>query len=188
MKRIRTFIFGVLALAAGISMPTVAQEPLLTNRATELRTGPDDSAALVKQLAERAPVELQERKGAWSRVKSGSDVGWVRMMHLRGGATVVVDEKSSSGGFFAGFSRLLGGGGSRGNQRAQSATVGIRGITEEDLKNADPNPAAFSMMKSYRASDSDARLLASQGKLAFRSVAYLAQDANDAAAAAGGKK
>ena len=177
---------GALLLGMSVTTAVRAQESL-TNRATELRAAPDDTATVVKQLAERTPVQTQERKGAWSRVKVGNDMGWVRMMHVRGGATIVVDEKSSGGGFFAGFNRLLGGG-NRGNQRAQSATVGIRGISEEDLRNAEPNPAEFAKMKTYTASENDARRLASEGRLTFRTVAYLAQDAIDAANAAGGTK
>ena len=186
MKILKRIFLGCLLATA--SVVAFAQSEVVTNRATELRAAPDDSATVIRTLADKTTVTSLERRSAWTRVKSGSDTGWVRMMYLRGGATVVVDEKSSSGGWLAGFNRLLSGGSSRGNQRAQSATVGIRGITEEDLKNADPDPAAYSSMKSYAASDSSARLLASQGKLAFRSIAYLAQDAADAAAAAGGKK
>lgn len=187
MRFLKLVICGALLLGASAAIPALAQEPLMTNRATELRAAPDDGAAIVRQLAEKAPLQLQERKGAWSRVKVGNDMGWVRMMHVRGGATIVVDEKSSGGGFFAGFNRLLGGG-NRGNQRAQSATVGIRGISEEDLRNAEPNPAEFAKMKTYTASENDARRLASEGRLTFRTVAYLAQDAIDAANAAGGTK
>lgn len=188
MRQLRILICGALIFGTSATTAVFAQEPSLTNRATELRAAPDDAATVVKQLAERTQVQVQERKGAWSRVKVGNDIGWVRMMHVRGGATVVVDEKSSSGGFFAGFNRLLSGSGNRGNQRAQSATVGIRGISEEDLRNAEPNPAEFAKMKTYTASENDARRLASEGRLAFRSVAYLAQDAIDAANAAGGTK
>ena len=187
MKQLRILMCGALLLGMSVTTAVRAQESL-TNRATELRAAPDDTATVVKQLAERTPVQTQERKGAWSRVKVGNDMGWVRMMHVRGGATVVVDEKSSSGGFFAGFNRLLSGSGNRGNQRAQSATVGIRGISEEDLRNAEPNPAEFAKMKTYTASENDARRLASEGRLTFRTVAYLAQDAIDAANAAGGTK
>ena len=186
MKQLRILMCGALLLGMSVTTAVRAQESL-TNRATELRAAPDDAATVVKQLAERTPVQTQERKGAWSRVKVGNDMGWVRMMHVRGGATIVVDEKSSGGGFFAGFNRLLGGG-NRGNQRAQSATVGIRGISEEDLRNAEPNPAEFAKMKTYTASENDARRLASEGRLTFRTVAYLAQDAIDAANAAGGTK
>ena len=188
MRYLTTLICSALLL--GASAVLMAQEPLLTNRATELRAAPDDSANVIKQLAERAPLQLQERKGAWSRVKSGNDVGWVRMMHLRGGATVVVDEKSSSSGWLASMNRLLSGSASssRTNQRAQSATVGIRGFSKEDVAKADFNPAEFEKLKRFQATDARAQTLANQGKLAFRSVAYLSQDAVEAVNIKGAKK
>lgn len=190
MRILKFVICGALLLGASAAIPALAQEPLMTNRATELRAAPDDGAAIVRQLAEKAPLQLQERKGAWSRVKSGNDAGWVRMMHLRGGATVVVDEKSASGGWLASFNRLLSGGGSSRatNQRAQSATVGIRGFSKDDLAQAELNPAEFAKLKRYQATSADAQQLAGQGKLAFRSVAYLAQDAVDGANTTGAKK
>jgi len=161
----------------------------MTNQATEMRSAPDDTATLVKKLADKAPVQLQERKGAWSRVKSGSDMGWVRMMHLRGGATLVADQQQVTGGsWLAGMNRLLSGGGNNTNQRAQSATVGIRGFSKDDLAQAELNPAELAKLKRYQATNAEAQQLASQGKLAFRSVAYLAQDAVDSANTSGAKK
>ena len=188
MKYLTTLICSALLL--GASAILMAQEPLLTNRATELRAAPDDSANVIKQLAERAPLQLQERKGAWSRVKSGNDVGWVRMMHLRGGATVVADEKSSSSGWLASMNRLLSGSASssRTNQRAQSATVGIRGFSKEDVERAELNPAELEKLKRYQASDAQAQQLASQARLAFRNVAYLARDAVESANSQGARK
>ena len=188
MRQLRVLIFAALLLGANAIAPAIAQEPLTTNRSTELRSAPDDSATIIKQLAEKTPLQLQERKGAWSRVKSGADMGWVRMMHLRGGATLVTDQQATGGGWLSGMSRLLSGGGSNNNQRAQSATVGIRGITEQDLRDAEPNPAALAKMKGYAVADSDARQLATQGNLAFRNVAYLANDAILAAESKGDKK
>ena len=156
-----------------------ADEPSLTNRQTELRQAPDDSATIIRTLAEKTPTEVLERRGAWSRVKIGrsNEMGWVRMMHLRGGAVVV--ESESSGGFFSSFNRLLTGGG-RTSTRNQSATVGIRGFSREDVERAQLNPAEFEKLKRYQSSQNDADRLATQGRLAFRSVAYLAQDAIDA--------
>ena len=190
MKKPRAIFFGIVLLCTCAATGVLAQEPLTTNRATELRLAPDDAATVVKQLADKAPLQLQERKGAWSQVKSGNDTGWVRMMHLRGGATVVADEKTTSPSWLSRMNNLLSGTSTSRttNQRAQSATVGIRGISEDDLKNAEPNPVEFAKMKSYMASDADARLLALQGRLTFRNVAYLAQDAISVANATGSKR
>ena len=171
---IRRGLFFAVLLASAATLQ--AQEPVLTNRATDLRAAPDDASPLIRALAERTAVQQLERKGAWTRVKINNESGWVRMMHLRGGAVIVESEQTASGSFFSGFSRLLGAR-PTGATRAQSATVGIRGFSEEDLRNAELNPAELAKLKRYQASDADARRLADQGNLAFRSVAYLAQDA-----------
>ena len=146
MRHLRLLILGAALLGASAVTPVLAQEPLMTNRTTELRAAPDDTATVVKLLAEKAPVQLQERKGAWSRVKSANDTGWVRMMHLRGGATITSDQQTSGGGWLASMNRLLSGSDSRTNQRAQSATVGIRGFSKDDLAKAELNPAEFAKL------------------------------------------
>ena len=186
MKILKRIFLG--CLLAGASVMAFAQSDVVTNRATELRAAPDDSASVIRTLADKTTVTSLERRSAWTRVKSGNDTGWVRMMYLRGGATVVVDEKSSSGGWLAGFNRLLGGGSSRGNQRAQSATVGIRGFSREDVEKAEFNPAEFEKLKRFQSTDGAARQLASQGKLQFRSVAYLSQDAIEGTNVKGARK
>ncbi len=193
MRYLEKLICGAFLLGVVTINPAFAQEPLTTNRDTEMRAAPDDSAAIIKQLNEKTPLQLQERKGAWSRVKSGNDTGWVRMMHLRGGATVAIDEKTTTGGWLASMERLLrssgGGGATRAsNQRAQSATVGIRGFSKEDVASAELNPAELERLKRFQSTDADARNLASQRRLAFRSVAYLARDAVEAVNTQGARK
>lgn len=186
MKSLR---HGLGALLLGglmvLGTPLAAQETVTTNRMTELRVAPDDAAMLIRPLAEKTPVQTIQRRGPWTQVKVGNDTGWVRMMHLRGGATVVEGERTTGGGFLSGFQRLLAGDSNRGNQRAQSATLGIRGITEEDLRNAEIDLAAFNRMKGYAVPDGEARRFALQARLSLRSVAYLAQDAIDAQKNAG---
>jgi hypothetical protein len=165
------------ALAAAILLATLgntaaAQEQLTTNRATELRANPDDASALLQSLAPQAKVQLLERKGAWSKVKTESLTGWVRMMHLRGG--VVIEEaapqqKSGGGGFLSSFNKLLGGS-AQTNQRAQSATVGIRGLSPEELKTATPNAQALADMKALSSTKPDAEKFAKDAKLAKADV------------------
>ena len=189
MRQLKILMCGALLLAANAAFPALAQEPLTTNRSTELRSAPEDTASIVKQLAEKAPLQLLERKGAWSRVKSDNDSGWVRMMHLRGGATVVVDEKTASGSWLARMERLLSGSSTRTtNQRAQSATVGIRGFSKEDVASAELNPAELQKLKRFQATDAVAMRLANERHLAFHSIAYLARDAVETANSQGARK
>ena len=185
--KILTQLF-ICALTACASMAALAQEPVLTNRATDLRASPDDSAAVIQRLPEKTSVQVLQRRGPWTQAKVGTNTGWVRMMHLRGGSSVVAEQQSSSGGFFSSFNRLLLGDRERGAQTRQSATVGIRGFSREDVERAELNPAELEKLKRYQANDAQAQQLANQGRLAFRRIAYLAQDAVEAASKQGAKK
>ena len=181
----------VCALTACASALALAQAPVLTNKATELRAAPDDTARVVQSLADKTAVTVLVRQGAWQQVRVGTNTGWVRMMHLRGGSSVVAEQQSTSGGYLAAFTRLLtsSNSGTRStSQRAQSATVGIRGFSKEDVAAAELNPVELEKLKRFTSSDGDGRRLASQGRLAFRSVAYLAQDAVEAANQQGARK
>ena len=169
-------------------MAAISQEPVLTNRATELRNGPDDTAAVIQTLPEKTTVQVLQRRGPWSQAKVGSNTGWVRMMHLRGGSSVVVEQQSSSGGFLSGFNKLLLGDRERAGQTRQSATVGVRGFSKEDVAKAEFNLVDFEKLKRFQVNDADAQRFANQGRLAFRSVAYLSQDAIDSAGVKGAKK
>lgn len=146
-----------------LALNAVAQEPLTTNRATEMRAQPDDGAASLQSLPSQTKVQLLERKGAWSRVKTDSQTGWVRMMHLRGGITL--DEPAtttgSSGGFLSGANRFFGGN-KQGNMRAQSATLGVRGLSPEELQTATPNPQQLAALKTFSSSKSDAEQYAKE--------------------------
>lgn len=171
-NRIAAAVIAALALTGVVAS---AQESVTTNRATELRANPDDSAASLQSLAPQAKVQVLERKGAWSKVKTETQTGWVRMMHLRGGVTLEEapqsgGSKSSGGGFLAGFNRMLGGN-QQTNQRAQSATVGIRGLSPEELKTASPNPQALADMKSFVCNKPDAEKFAKDVNLAKVEVA-----------------
>jgi len=188
MSFLKRFITGLLL--AGASIAVMAQEPVTTNRATDLRASPDDSARVIQSLPVKTEVRVVLRQGAWQQVRVGSNTGWVRMMHLRGGSSVVAEQQAGGGGFFAAFTRLLSSSVDRPrtSQRSQSATVGIRGFSKEDVAAAELNPVELEKLKKFQANDAEAQRLASQGRLAFRSVAYLSRDAVEAANLQGARK
>jgi hypothetical protein len=166
--RLRTLLVAaILALAAG---SVAAQEQAFTNRSTELK---DKAAADGKTLAtlpENTGVKVLQRTGAWTRVEATGQAGYVRAFHLRFGATV--ESSGSSGG------GLLGGlfGQSKPKQ-ATMATTGIRGLSAEDFKNANPDGAAVARMQSYRVDNAAAERFAREAKLATVSINYLMEEA-----------
>lgn len=195
MNRIKFVLLCMWFACSVFSVPTASaqvaatKQGAYTNRMTDLRATADESSAVIRSLPKDTPVQVLLRRGGWHQVKVADKTGWVKMFHVTGASTVVEAEKGGAGSSaLASFTRFLTGGGdsSRGNQRAQSATLGIRGFSKEDVAKADFNPAEFEKLKRYQVADADAQRFANQGKLAFRSVAYLAEDAVEAST--GGRK
>lgn len=72
------------------------------------------------------------------------------------------------------------------SQDAKIATIGIRGLSQEDLQNATPNPEAVRRLQSYRADRASAERLAQEAKLAAASIRYVDEGGN--ALPQGGRK
>ena len=66
MKILKRIFVG--CLLAGASVMAFAQSDVVTNRATELRAAPDDSATVIRTLPDKTTVTSLERKSAWTRV------------------------------------------------------------------------------------------------------------------------
>lgn len=155
-----------LAFVACLAVSAWAQEQAFTNRATDMKDKAD--GATVKSLPENTEVKVVQRAGGWTRVEAGGQQGWVRVFHLRFPATAQAD---SSGGGLSSLGSALG----ITRQRSQSSTIattGIRGLSQEDLKNASPNEAALKQMHSYRSDSGGAERFAKEGKLAAQQVQY----------------
>jgi len=75
MKRLALLLFLCPLLASA--------EPASVIRATDLKQAPATDSATLAALPENAAVEALERKGGWTRVKTPSGEGWVRMLALR---------------------------------------------------------------------------------------------------------
>jgi hypothetical protein len=162
-------------LALTLSAAALA-ETALTVRSTELKKEPFVDADTVATLAEQEKVEILRRQGAWTQVKAAAAQGWVRMLSLRLGEGTA--KKGDSGiGSLLSVART----GSSGN----TVSTGVRGLSEEDLKNTRPNPEELQKMERLAASPQDARSFAAGAKLGSRQVDYLAPPA--AAASSDGK-
>jgi len=57
-----------------------------------------------------------------------------------------------------------------------TVTTGVRGLSEEQLKNAQPDPEALQELERYAANRRDAQRFAAEGKLQAQRVDYLSGD------------
>ena len=153
----------VLLVALLVSPLAWAQEQAFANRSTEVKDRAALDARTLGELREGTEVKVVQRAGGWARVEGGGMNGWVRVFHLRFPATTQAASSSGFGSFFSSAAGAIGG-----RERTKTttiATTGIRGLSPEDLKNANPDPAALRQMQSYRADKPAAERFAREGKL-----------------------
>lgn len=161
---------ATLGFLLALSLAAWAQEQAFTNRSTELKEKGAADARTVTTLSEGTAVTVVSRGGAWTQVEAGGQKGWVRVFHLR--FPVAVEKGESSSGGLSAVTGLLGFGRQQ-QQPTTIATTGIRGLSSEDLKNANPDAAALARMDSFRADKAGAERFARDGKLAAASVDYV---------------
>ena len=137
-----------LILYASFAAPVYAWQVAYTVRSTEIKQLPFSDAATVATLGEKASVNVMSRQGGWVKINSGKGNGWVRMLSLRGDSTA---KKSGD----TGLQSLINVG--RSGSSGITMTTGIRGLSEEDLKNAHPNPGEFEKLKRLRCEQGKSR-------------------------------
>lgn len=160
MRWLLLFYLGLSVFAAH------AGEPAYTVRATELKAKPFTDAATLSGLPKDSPVEVLARKSGWMQIRSDSTKGWVRMLDLRFGGSAA-QGKSGDSGLGALFNVAATGG------SGSTVSTGVRGLSEEKLKNPQPNPQAMKELKRYATSRTQALNFGKSGKLAAHQLDYL---------------
>jgi hypothetical protein len=159
-------------LGAALAAAAWADEQAFTNRSTELKERALADARTVATLPENSSVKVLARSGAWTQVEASGQKGWVRVFHLSFPATVETSSSSSSGGaMLSGLTGALGFG-KPAAKEARLASTGVRGLTPEDLKNANPDPEALRKMQSYSADKPSAEGFAREARLASNTIDY----------------
>jgi len=168
-----------LYLLALMLSSAAAAESAITVRATELKKEPYADAETVATLPDQARVEILRRQGGWTQIKAQSATqGWVRMLSLRLG-----DGTARKGD--SGIGSLLNV--ARSGSSGTTVATGVRGLTEEDLRNARPNPEELRKMERLAATPRDARKFAVSANLGSHQVGYLPAPAGSAPASSGNK-
>lgn len=150
-----------------------AAETAVTIKPTELKKAPYTDAETLATLPEKASLAIIERQGGWTHVQSAPETrGWVRMLSLRLG-----DGTAKQGDL--GLASVLNA--ARTGSSGVTVTTGVRGLSEEDLRNAHPNPAELRKAEQIAATAQDAKAFAADANLSAASVAYLPTPASAAA-------
>ncbi len=143
-----------------------AAELAYTVRPTEVKAKPFTDASTLASLAAASKVDVLNRQASWIQVKSDAATGWVKMLSLRFDQ-LGASPKPANNNLAVMFNiASTGSGGS-------TPTTGVKGISEEALKNPRPNPAALKQVNENVVSKTEADAFAKAGNLDGKQMAYL---------------
>ena len=163
--------------------PLLASQQGVIVREARVYVEPSSSAAQVGMIEAGKRVAIFERKGGWKEIYSEplDLVGWIRSYQVREGdyaPPVDDDAESDSRGFLSGLaafsrkaSRFFGGGGSSAN--SETATIGVRGLSEAELKSAKPDLREFARMQGYASDTTRLASFRQEGQLSANEVAHI---------------
>lgn len=177
LKRQTSTVAALLLLSSVV----LAAAPGFVVRNSELRSQPSFSGQVAQRLSPGTTVNLLERRGGWRRieVKANRRRGWVRNYQVRAGqvpSSVVSDNRDENRGVLsdlASLSRSASGllGSGDGTSTSQTtATIGIRGLSAEELKAARPDQQQLNQLKRFGASPEAGRAFAKAANLKRRKV------------------
>ena len=161
-----TGLGGLLAILAAVAFA----EPVTLERDSVARAEPRTDAAVVANFPRGATGEAVARQGAWVQVRSGSATGWLYSFNVRFGAPAGSGDGAGSGSVLG---RVFGP-----RQKVNvTATIGIRGLDEEDLKQARLDSGQLQAMDGFAASREQAEAHAGEAGLQASRVDYLSAPA-----------
>lgn len=172
MPRTAAKLFGKCLAGALLAMAVTAwAEPVTVERDSELRMEPRTDAGVVANLAKGASADAVARQGAWVQVKSGAITGWLYSFNVRFGAVTPGSGAGAGSGSGSALGSVFGP-----RQRVNvTATIGIRGLDEEDLKQAHFDAGQMQQLDGYAATSEQATAHAGSAGLSAGKVEYLDQ-------------
>lgn len=159
MRHITASLCAALLLC--VALPAAAAEKGMVIRAGDLLAQPFIDAAKTGPLTPNQPVTILERRGGWANVEIAGKKGWVRLLNLR------LEPGAARPGSGGSLSAL------RTGSSGRTVTTGVKGMDEEDIRNATPDDAEVAELGTLAVSADDARAAAQGKPLAENSVAYL---------------
>lgn len=161
---------GAAGLAAILLMQVTsahAAEKGLIIRADKLMAQPFTDAASNGAVTANLPVTILERRGGWVNVDSNGRKGWVRLLNVR------LEPRAGTGNTSGakrpkGLGDLL-----QTNSSGRTVTTGIKGMDEENIRNASVNYAELKRLDTLGVAAAEARANAAKSKLKEQNVQYL---------------
>jgi len=159
-------VWRVLAVAALLSaLPAAAAEQVTVERDTVLYAEPRIDSSQVAQLKQGTTGEVVAKSGVWLNIRTQSATGWLFSFHVR-----FPSQQPSQSGEGSALGRLFA---PRRTNVGVTSTIGIRGLDEEDLRQARFNADQMRLLDGYAAGREAAQSQARESGLDAVRVDYL---------------
>lgn len=156
----------VPAAALMLGCAAASADPVTVLREVPLRAEPSLSASPVATVAKGDTGEALERSGIWVQVRTAAGTGWVFSFNLRFGNRAA---GSGTSGVGALGSRIVSA-----QPRTQVvSTIGIRGLSAEELRNARFSQGELQRLAGYAATPEEAETRAREAGLQPARLDYL---------------
>lgn len=169
MKRFLTALLPALTAMTLAVMPAAAAEQVTVERESKLHAEPRLDAPQVALAKQGTLGEVVGKSGAWLNIKTPEATGWLFSFNVRFNVKPSPTAEPASGGGASTLGRLFG----PRRSVAVTSTIGIRGLEEEDLKQARFDAEQMGLLDQYAASKESAQDGARAAGLTSARVEYL---------------
>ncbi|HWR75704.1 MAG TPA: SH3 domain-containing protein [Thiobacillus sp.] len=160
----KPFLIPATALVLCVTAASAWAAPGTVLRNEKLYSQPSASAKVAGAVARGASVNILAKQGGWLRVTSGNTTGWIRLLSVRAGA-------GGLGG--AGLGDVVGAATTKSDPSRVVAVAGLRGLNDEDLKQAKFNADELERLEALKVTATQARSHAGQSGLVAVNVPAL---------------
>ncbi len=110
---------------------------------------PFKDADSITELSATTAILILKRKGGWYEIKAADKQGWVRLTRVRLNRKASANQETNSG-----VGELLSGIASgRGKSSQDTTATAVKGLSEEELRNAEPDVDALNALDSFAVSN-----------------------------------
>jgi hypothetical protein len=157
----KNFLIPLTALTLCMSAASAWAASGTVLRNDKLYSQPSATSTVTGSAAKGASVNILAKQGGWLRVSSGKTTGWIRLLSVRAGAGGI-------GG--AGLGDVVGAATTKSDPSRVVAVAGLRGLNDEELKQAKFNGDELARLGNWAATTAQARSFAGQSGLAAVNV------------------
>jgi len=137
----------------------------------KLMDTPSHDGETITTLAADSSISVEQRQGSWTKVATSEDTGWVPTLTIR------IKSVTSREDFKAAAVEVSDKIEDETNTQVV-ATMGIRGLDEEELKQAKFNKKQLALLESYHVNKKQLTAFSQAGELKAKHIAYIGEEQN----------